>query len=47
MKFVYKIAVRIPSYKVNDGYCDCCDGSDEWAESTLLYEINGNFLNVF
>lgn len=25
----------IVSYKVNDGICDCCDGSDEW-EHTIL-----------
>ena len=22
----------MPSSRVNDGICDCCDGSDEWAE---------------
>ena len=32
--------VKIPSYKVNDGYCDCCDGSDEWAEVVLPYSNN-------
>ena len=21
----------LPSSRVNDGICDCCDGSDEWA----------------
>ena len=21
----------MPSSRVNDGICDCCDGSDEWA----------------
>ncbi|CAK9829591.1 Glucosidase 2 subunit beta [Anthophora retusa] len=37
--------VKIPSYKVNDGYCDCCDGSDEWAE-VKLYLNNGLFQNL-
>lgn len=27
---------KISSYKVNDGVCDCCDGSDEWSEITLF-----------
>ncbi|XP_016844650.1 uncharacterized protein LOC100118043 [Nasonia vitripennis] len=31
-----KSAVKIPSYKVNDGVCDCCDGSDEWLEVPVL-----------
>jgi hypothetical protein len=22
----------LPSSRVNDGVCDCCDGSDEWVE---------------
>ena len=22
--------MTIPSYRVNDGVCDCCDGTDEW-----------------
>ena len=22
--------LRLPSYRVNDGVCDCCDGTDEW-----------------
>ena len=26
------IDVYIPSYKVNDGVCDCCDGSDEYLD---------------
>ena len=26
----------LPSSRVNDGICDCCDGADEWAE------ISGN-----
>lgn len=37
------ITERIPSYKVNDGFCDCCDGSDEWTNAAVLYEVNGNF----
>ncbi|XP_011700141.1 PREDICTED: uncharacterized protein LOC105457260 [Wasmannia auropunctata] len=35
-----KSAARIPSYKVNDGHCDCCDGSDEWAEAAVLYKLS-------
>ncbi|KAG5305809.1 GLU2B Glucosidase, partial [Pseudoatta argentina] len=35
-----KSAVRIPSYKVNDGHCDCCDGSDEWSEAAVLYKLS-------
>ncbi|XP_014229763.1 glucosidase 2 subunit beta [Trichogramma pretiosum] len=27
---------KIPSYRVNDGVCDCCDGSDEWLEISIL-----------
>mmetsp|Transcript_184564 Transcript_184564/g.585302 ORF Transcript_184564/g.585302 Transcript_184564/m.585302 type:complete len:902 (+) Transcript_184564:71-2776(+) len=26
----------IPSALINDGVCDCCDGSDEWQARTLL-----------
>lgn len=37
-------AITIPSYKVNDGYCDCCDGSDEWAEVKLPQLNNGKLL---
>lgn len=22
--------ISVPSSRVNDGICDCCDGSDEW-----------------
>lgn len=24
--------ISIPSSRVNDGICDCCDGSDEWIQ---------------
>ncbi|KAF4521789.1 hypothetical protein B566_EDAN012294 [Ephemera danica] len=30
-----KPEVWVPSLKVNDGICDCCDGSDEWKNVTL------------
>lgn len=26
--------LSIPSSRVGDGLCDCCDGSDEWASGT-------------
>jgi len=26
---------NIPSSRVNDGICDCCDGSDEWKNESL------------
>lgn len=47
LKIMCKITARIPSYKVNDGFCDCCDGSDEWAEAALLYELKGSFSYIF
>ena len=25
-----KVRLSVPSSHVNDGVCDCCDGSDEW-----------------
>ena len=25
-------ASSIPGSRINDGVCDCCDGSDEWRE---------------
>lgn len=28
--------IKISSYKVKDGYCDCCDGSDEWFDHKTL-----------
>lgn len=42
VNFRYKIGrsleVFIPSSRINDGICDCCDGSDEW-----LPNESGNF----
>ena len=26
----------IPGSRVNDGICDCCDGSDEWRKDVAL-----------
>lgn len=37
-KFGRSLEVSIPSSRINDGICDCCDGSDEW-----LPDKNGNF----
>lgn len=33
---------KIPSYKVHDGYCDCCDGSDEWIDDLAFYVPKGS-----
>jgi protein kinase C substrate 80K-H len=32
----------IPSYRVNDGVCDCCDGSDEYSDVSVLATCNDN-----
>lgn len=40
--FLLVVSVKIPSYKVNDGVCDCCDGSDEWLEVSVLDANKGN-----
>ena len=29
----------VPSSHVNDGVCDCCDGSDEWSNDTVMDNI--------
>ena len=29
----------IPSNRVNDGICDCCDGSDEWLDRKSPLEV--------
>lgn len=31
------LAQPIPSGRVNDGICDCCDGSDEWKKIRLPF----------
>lgn len=31
----------VPSSRVNDGICDCCDGSDEWAQVRLPTRLDG------
>ncbi|XP_078046411.1 thiamine pyrophosphokinase 1 [Augochlora pura] len=36
-----QVTLKISSYKVNDGVCDCCDGSDEWGEVKLSHSGNG------
>lgn len=34
--------ISIPSGHINDGYCDCCDGSDEWLELTKCQNTCAN-----
>lgn len=29
----------LPSSRINDGICDCCDGSDEWKELTVRADV--------
>ena len=29
----------LPASRVNDGICDCCDGSDEWRNVTIIDDI--------
>nr|XP_045583391.1 uncharacterized protein LOC123746138 [Procambarus clarkii] len=52
LKFIKAFPESIPSAWVNDGVCDCCDGSDEWkmrkVESALplqLQEKVGRYLS--
>jgi hypothetical protein len=33
------------SSRVNDGICDCCDGSDEWAQIHLPIRLEGWYFN--
>lgn len=40
-------AVKVPSYQVNDGVCDCCDGSDEWQEVSVLDASNGTNIVIY
>ncbi|XP_031845113.1 uncharacterized protein LOC116432395 [Nomia melanderi] len=40
-----QIILKIPSYKVNDGVCDCCNGSDEWTQLELSH-INNDPRNI-
>jgi hypothetical protein len=35
------ISEFVPSSNVNDGVCDCCDGSDEWAKIRLPFRLEG------
>ncbi|XP_066992798.2 uncharacterized protein [Anabrus simplex] len=30
----------LPSNRVNDGICDCCDGSDEWAQIFPVHRLD-------
>ncbi|XP_049809093.1 uncharacterized protein LOC126252260 [Schistocerca nitens] len=34
------LSKSVPSNQVNDGICDCCDGSDEWAQIFFPYRIS-------
>jgi protein kinase C substrate 80K-H len=34
-------AATIPTARVNDGVCDCCDGSDEWARVQRWHAAEG------
>ena len=38
LSFYSKISRYLRSKLVNDGVCDCCDGSDEWKGLTLSDE---------
>jgi hypothetical protein len=45
----YQIVSRLYSIfssAVNDGICDCCDGSDEWGNVTVMdwFKINGKLV---
>lgn len=42
---VYGVPESVPSSYVNDGICDCCDGSDEWAKISLPIRLEGWYSN--
>ena len=31
---------HIPASRVNDGVCDCCDGSDEWQGLQMFFGVH-------
>ena len=33
----------VPSSKVNDGICDCCDGSEEYDDNQVLGGFDSKF----
>ena len=36
LKHIRTLQNFIPGSRVNDGICDCCDGSDEWRTDVLM-----------
>jgi hypothetical protein len=41
LQSVCDVPEYVPSSYVNDGICDCCDGSDEWAQIRLPFRLEG------